>query len=132
MIEQIEYIHWQLHAHTFSQLVVLHYTEIKIPEARSDQGIAAQATKVRRAGKAATLTIKRAGDFESGEVKKLAGFARAGERFTHEIGPSKEFATAVEVTFKQVIDIDRLARSKRQHTIEGPTGTETSYVTYLR
>ncbi len=118
MIEQIEYIHSQLHAHTFSQLVVLHYTEIKIPEARSDQGIAAQATKVRRAGKAATLTIKRAGDFESGEVKKLAGLARAGERITHEIGPSKEFATAVEVTFKQVIDIDRLARSKRQHTVE--------------
>ena len=109
MVEQIEYIHSQLHAHAFSQLVVLHYTEIKIPETRSDQGIAAQATKVRRAGKAATLTIKRAGDFESGEVKKLAGCARAGERVTHEIGSTKEFATTVKVTFEQVIDIDWLA-----------------------
>src|SRR6266567_2773837 len=103
MIEQIEYIHSQLHAHTFSQLVVLHYTEIKIPEARSDQGVAAQTTKVLRAGNAATLIIERAGDLESGEIKKLTGRARAGERITNEIGPAKEFATAVEVTFKQVI-----------------------------
>src|SRR6266404_1575111 len=109
MIEQIEYIHSQLHAHTFSQLVVLYYTEIKIPKARSDQGIAAQTTKVLRAGNAGTLVIKCAGDLESGEVKKLAGCARAGERVTHEIGSTKEFATTVKVTFEKVIDIDWLA-----------------------
>ena len=109
MIEQVEYIHSQLHAHTFSQLIVLHYTEIKIPVARSHQGIAAQTTKVLRAWNAGTLVIKRAGDLESGEVKKLAGCARAGERVTYEIGSAKEFATTVKVTFEQVIDIDWLA-----------------------
>ena|SRR5258707_13207039 len=121
MIEQVEYIHSQLHAHTFSQLVILHYAEIKIPEARSDQGVAAQATKVLRAGNATTLIIERAGDLESRKVEKLAGCARAGEWITYEIGSAKEFATAIEVPLKQVIDIERLTRSKRQHAVEGPT-----------
>src|SRR6266567_2420109 len=112
MIEQVEYIHSQLHAHTFSQLVVLHYTEIKIPVARPHQGIAAQTTKVLRAGNAVTNSINRAGDLESGEVKKLSGCARATEWITHEVRATKEFAAAIEVTFKQVIDIERLTRSK--------------------
>src|ERR1700730_8300467 len=121
MIEQVEYIHSQLHAHTFSQLVVLHYAEVKIPVARSDQRIAAQTTKVLRAGNAANFFVQRAGNLESREVKKLAGCARPGKRITHEVWPAKEFAAPIEVTLKQVIDIERLTRSKRKHPVEGPT-----------
>ena len=121
MIEQVKYIHSQLHAHTLSQLVIFHYAEIKIPVARSEQGVAAQATKVLRAGNATTLIIDRAGDLESRKVKKLAGCARAGEWITYKIGSAKEFATAIEVTLEEVINVERLTRSKSQHAVEGPT-----------
>src|SRR5437868_12417904 len=108
MVEQIEYVYPKLHLDVFAQLVVFHQAEIEILEAGADIGVASYISEVLRSRNAVAARIERARHLEGREVQEIVGRRGAGERIANHVRTAKEFAAAVEVAFKQIVDVEWL------------------------
>src|SRR5258706_9317310 len=129
MIEEIKDVHPNLHLHALAEVVVLYHAEVEVPIMRPNQSVAPETPKVLRARYTVTRCVERAGDLERREVQKAVRRVCAGKRISHQVRPAKEFTAAVEVAFKQIVDVERLAGGERQYAVDGPSRTQARHVT---
>src|SRR5437762_13740351 len=77
-------------------------------------------------GIASSSGVVIAGHFEGAIVDGIARPQRRGatERIADQVTPAKELTRSVEIIFKHVVDVDWLARTERDHVIDGPATCE--------
>jgi hypothetical protein len=112
MVEQVIEIRPKLDGQPFRQLCVLGQAEVEVLVSRPPKSVAAKVAEVLTSRATLGCSIEVARYLECREVKDLAGRSGPGKRIAYQVGTPEEFAAAVEVAFKQIVDIVGLSVSQ--------------------